>query len=135
MARVIRWLVLLAVLVQAASAATTDCGNSGKVMLTKGTKNNQALVYGTACNSTTLTVDVKSKLTASGLKIQVVQSIPDVVELNLALNSLSAIPAFADAEALTKLYVIHCLAVSLYRNVLYKASGGLTLWLVVFLLN
>lgn len=113
MARVIRWLALLAALAaclsQQQTLAATDCGNSGKVMLAKGAKSNQALVYGAACNSTALTVDSKSKLTASGLKIQVVQSIPDVVELNLALNSLSAIPAFPEADALTKLYGRACL--------------------------
>ncbi|KAF1326555.1 Tkl protein kinase, partial [Globisporangium splendens] len=111
MARVRHWLALSTALLafvsgleQVAAATTEDCDNDGKIILTKGSEEDEAIVYGTACNSTTLTVDSKNKLTASGLKIQEVKSIPDnVVELNLALNSISAIPEFSDATSLTKL--------------------------------
>lgn len=89
----------------AADSVVSDCGNGGKVTLVKGEKSTEAIVYGASCNVTTLTVDAKSKLSASGLKIQVVQSIPDVVELNLALNAISAWPKLEDADALTKLCV------------------------------
>jgi hypothetical protein len=111
MARVRHWLALSAALLALVSgleqATTQDCDNDGKIILTKGSEDDEAIVYGAACNSTTLTVDSKNKLTASGLKIQEVKSIPnDVAELNLALNSLSAIPKFSDATSLTKLYVV-----------------------------
>lgn len=109
MARMRHWLELSVALLALLSgleptSAATNCDNDGKILLTKGSKDSQAILYGTACNSTTLSVDSKSKLTASGLKIQEVRSIPDdVVELNLALNSLTAIPAFSDATSLTKM--------------------------------
>lgn len=93
----------LPALAQVSSSKT--CGNNGKVMLAKGDSSDEAVVYGASCAATTLEVDSKGKLSASGLKIQALQSVPHATELNLALNALSAVPKLADSGSITKLCV------------------------------
>lgn len=122
--RCCRWLALATVaallaphhLADAQVSASRDCDNGGKVTLAKGDASDEAIVYGAACNATTLTVDSKGKLTASGLKIQALQSVPQVTELNLALNALSAVPKLTGTDALTKLCV-HVAPSNVFRGV------------------